>query len=213
MTPRHLILFLKVPRLGRAKTRLARDIGKTAAWAFSLHAARRAVRVFAADPRWRTWVALAPDGSATDPAVRAILRIPEHVSVLPQGAGNLGERMQRAFDALPPGPAVLIGTDIPDAVPGHVAAAFQALRNNDAAFGPAADGGYWLVGLKRGTRTPRLFRDVRWSGPHALADTLASMPPGTRGAVVDTLEDIDDGVSYRRWRKRRAPGPFPAVRR
>jgi len=82
-----------------------------------------------------------------------------------------------------------------------VATAFRALRRADLVFGPAADGGYWLVGDKGVRRAALLFEDVRWSSPHTFEDTLKN----TRGlevAMIDTLEDLDDAASYRRWRGR-----------
>ena len=197
--PNHLVIFMKAPRLGAVKTRLARDVGAVAAWKFYKDTVAALVRRLSRDRRWRTWIALAPDSAAREPG-----RWPRDVTLIPQGRGDLGERMDRALRRPPPGPAVLIGGDIPDIETRHVAAAFRALGNGDAVFGPAADGGCWLVGLRRRPRTPRLFRDVRWSGPHALADTLADMPQGTRVAAVDTLEDIDGGVSFMRWRSRQA---------
>jgi glycosyltransferase A (GT-A) superfamily protein (DUF2064 family) len=82
-----------------------------------------------------------------------------------------------------------------------VAQAFAALGAHDAVFGPAGDGGYWLVGLRRRPRVPDPFRGVRWSTPHALADTLANLRPRERVAMLERLEDIDDAASYRRWRR------------
>lgn len=203
--PQHLVIFLKASRLGTVKTRLGRDIGMVAAWKFYRDAVESLVRRLAKDKRWRTWIALAPDAAARPG------RWPRRATVIGQGRGDLGQRMDRALRRPPPGPVVLIGADIPDVRARHIAAAFRALGNHDAAFGPAADGGFWLVGLRRRPRMPRLFRDVRWSGPHALADTLAEMPQGTRVAAVDTLEDIDDGASFMRWRAR--PRQATALRR
>ena len=58
----------------------------------------------------------------------------------------------------------------------HIAAAFRLLGRHDLVFGPAEDGGFWLVGARRRPRLPPLFGQVRWSSPHALADTLADLP-------------------------------------
>src|SRR5262249_22316747 len=81
------------------------------------------------------------------------------------------------------------------------AAAFRALGNHDAVLGPARDGGYWLIGLRRSRPLPAGFLDgVRWSTPHALADTRASLPRRYAGALLATLEGVGDGESYRRWR-------------
>jgi glycosyltransferase A (GT-A) superfamily protein (DUF2064 family) len=110
--------------------------------------------------------------------------------MMPQGGGDLGARMQRIFDAAPPGPAVIIGTDVPHIAPAHIAAAFRLLGRHDAVFGPAADGGYWLVGLKRRPRLLRPFDGVRWSTAHALSDTLANLRGLSIGEVA-TLTDVD----------------------
>lgn len=120
--------------------------------------------------------------------------------VISQGPGDLGARMARVFQSLPPGPALIVGTDIPALTTRHVARAFAALDGADAVFGPAADGGYWLVGLARRRPLPDPFVDVAWSTPHALSQTLANLPKAARVALVDTLEDVDDRAGYERWR-------------
>jgi len=90
-----------------------------------------------------------------------------------------------------PGPVCVIGADIPGIEPKYVQQAFDALGHSDAVFGPAPDGGYWLVGLKK-TRAvpPNVFHGVRWSTEHALADSIASLP-GYRITRVATLRDVD----------------------
>src|SRR6185437_3360264 len=119
-----------------------------------------------------------------------------------QGGGDLGRRMARVFRLLPPGAAVIIGSDIPAIRPAHIAAAFRALGSYEAVFGPATDGGYWLVGLRRRPRVPRgLFKRVRWSSEHALADTRAGLPRQMSVALLETLEDVDDAGGYARWRE------------
>jgi rSAM/selenodomain-associated transferase 1 len=188
---RHLVLMLKEPRPGRVKTRLARDIGTVpAAWWFRHQTCALIRRLH--DPRWQLWLAVAPDASGLKSRFW-----PAHLPRLPQGGGDLGTRMARMFRSLPPGPACLIGGDIPDVTPAHIARAFQALGGQDAVFGPATDGGYWLVGLARGTAQPAgLFEGVRWSSPHALADSIASLP-GRRIALTDTLRDVDTAADLR----------------
>ncbi|MFO7770994.1 MAG: DUF2064 domain-containing protein, partial [Roseovarius gahaiensis] len=65
---------------------------------------------------------------------------------------------------------------------------------NDAVFGPAPDGGFWLVGMKRTAPPPAgLFRDVRWSSEHTLADSIASLQ-GLRIGLTDTLNDVDSAA-------------------
>lgn len=97
------------------------------------------------------------------------------------------ERALRRFG----GQTVIVGSDIPALAASHVAQAFAALDRADLVFGPAGDGGYWLVGARNAAAARRLFQSVRWSGPHALADTLANA--GDRRVVLlQTLEDVDE---------------------
>ncbi|MDD9740576.1 glycosyltransferase [Marinovum sp. SP66] len=180
-----LIVMLKEPRPGRVKTRLGRDIGMgAAAWWFRHQTGRLLRRL--EDPRWQLILAVAPDRDGLQSRVW-----PAHLQRLPQGGGDLGARMARVFRSLPPGPACIIGGDIPGVTPAHVARAFAALGGHDAAFGPAPDGGYWLIGLRHPGRAPAGFlTGVRWSTEHAMADSIATLP-GHRIARVDRLADVD----------------------
>jgi uncharacterized protein len=193
---RHLVVFLRTPRLGRVKSRLAAGIGALAALRFYRETSERLLQALARDRRWRVHLALTPDRDALRGRAWRV-----RADRFAQGAGDLGRRMESAIRRMPPGPVVIIGSDIPALSPRHVAAAFAALGVHDVVFGPAADGGYWLVGFRRRPRLPHpLFARVRWSSPHALADTLAGLPRDMRAAFLDTLEDIDDAAAYRRWR-------------
>lgn len=186
---RHLILFLRAPRLGTGKRRLAAEIGDVAALRFQRLMLERLMRRLGRDRRWRLRVALTPDQA----------RLPG-IATLGQGPGGLGSRMRRALAACPPGPKVLVGADIPALSAAHIAEAFRLLGRYDVVFGPAEDGGYWLVGARH--RAP-VFGTVRWSSPHALADTLANLPRRVSVGFAATLSDVDDGASYRRLRPRR----------
>jgi len=187
---RRVLIFLKEPRAGRVKTRLARGIGSVRAAWWQRHQAARLIRRLAADPRWETWLAVTPDAEGLASRVW-----PAHLPRWPQGGGDLGVRMGRAFRGFPPGPLVIVGADIPDLGPDHVAAAFAALGDHEAAFCPTYDGGYCLIALKRSPRRAPvgLFEGVRWSTEHALSDTLASLGGG-KVALLETLRDVDDAV-------------------
>ncbi|HJU17313.1 MAG TPA: TIGR04282 family arsenosugar biosynthesis glycosyltransferase [Stellaceae bacterium] len=194
---KHLILFARVPRLGDGKKRLARDIGVVAAVRFERAMIARLLRRLGGDRRWRLSLAVTPEREM--PRAR---RWRHGAAVIPQGAGDLGRRMRRALSAPPPGPVVLVGADIPALEARHIAAAFRLLGRHDLVFGPAADGGFWLVGVRRRPRLPPLFAAVRWSTHYALADTIAGLPRGVSVGFVETLEDVDDGAAYRRLRNR-----------
>ncbi|SFD88255.1 hypothetical protein SAMN04488523_103216 [Sulfitobacter brevis] len=182
---RTLIVMVKEPHPGRVKTRLGRDIGPVAAAWWFRHQTRHLLRRLR-DPRWELVLAVAPDVEG--------LRSrswPADLPRWPQGRGDLGARMTRLLGQVPQGPACVIGADIPDVSPRHIWQAFQALGGHDAVFGPAPDGGYWLVGLKHPRRQPPYFFDaVRWSTRHALADSKATLPDH-RIAEIATLRDVD----------------------
>ncbi len=185
MSNRHVILMVKEPRAGRVKTRLGADIGMTAATWWYRHQVARMIRRLDS-PKWILRLAITPDAALRAPVW------PLYVPRVPQGSGDLGQRMSRLFGAVPPGPAVIVGSDIPDLTASHIARAFQVLGGNDAIFGPSPDGGYWLVGLRRAApHPPMLFRNVRWSTRYALADSIATLR-GHRIAMADTLGDVDD---------------------
>jgi rSAM/selenodomain-associated transferase 1 len=190
---RHLVLFVRAPELGHGKRRLAREIGDVATVRFERLMLALLLRRLAADRRWRLRIAVTPDK-----ARRRARYWRRGVDVTGQGGGDLGVRMRRALAACPPGPVVLVGGDIPALAARHVATAFHQLGGCDLVFGPAEDGGFWLVGARRRPRLPPLFDKVRWSSPHALADTLADLPRRVTVGFVDRLEDVDDGEAYRR---------------
>lgn len=196
--PQHLVLFARAPRRGTVKRRLAADIGPDAALAFYRRALNDVVWRLGRDPRWTTWLSVTPDTDASNGALWP--RVPG-VCRMAQGGGDLGARMARPIRELPPGPVVIVGSDIPDVTRDHIAAAFASLGTHDAVFGPASDGGYWLVGARRRPMVPRdLFKDVRWSSAHALDDTLAGLPRHFCVGRIGTLDDIDTGTDFAAWR-------------
>jgi len=183
-----VVVFARAPRLGAVKRRLARDVGARAALRFHVATLTRLLRSLAADRRFQTVLAITPD--------RARVRLPGRVRRQGQGRGDLGMRMHRAFWRLPRARVVLIGSDIPAAGPRDVHAALRALGTADAAFGPAADGGYWLVAMSP-RRPARPFAAARWSTEHALADTLVNFA-GRRVAMLRKLSDVDTAADWRR---------------
>lgn len=183
---KQLVIMAKRPALGRTKRRLGREIGEVAALRFYRHCLTHTLLRLARDPRWLTLLAVTPDGDVAASLWPSRARLTQ----MPQGTGDLGERMQRLLMSLPPGPVVIVGSDIPALSPRLVGDAFARLGGADAVFGRARDGGYWLIGLKRTPKVLRPFARVRWSGQHALADTLANLA-GKRVAFAATLSDVD----------------------
>lgn len=176
-----VFVFARAPRLGAGKRRLARGIGARGALRFQQAVLARLLRALHGDRRFRTVLAVTPD--------RARARWPVPVPRVGQGGGDLGARLHRACRRVPRGRVAVVGSDVPGVTADDVAASFRALGRADAAFGPALDGGYWLVAL--GPRRPsRPFAGVRWSTEHALADTWANFR-GRRVALLRALRDVD----------------------
>jgi uncharacterized protein len=149
-------------------------------------------------PFWHTVLIVDPDALAASPMLQAG---PARVG---QGRGDLGTRMQRPMRALPPGPVCLIGTDVPDISVGDVRRAFRLLGRNDAVFGPAEDGGFWLVGLRRMPRVIDPYGGrVAWSRSDTLERTLANLA-GCRVGFTTRHQDIDSAADLARNRGRYA---------
>ncbi len=182
----------KQPRIGRVKTRLGAGIGAMEATRAYRVMLAETLNTLSRDPRWQTWVAVS--------GVHELhARVwPDNVNLVDQGTGDLGDRMQRMFNMLPVGPVVIIGSDIPNIVCADIAEAFRQLGRHDAVFGPAPDGGYWLVGQSRRRTVLQIFDNVRWSSEYALADTMANLD-GASVKLLRQLADVDDAASYRNW--------------
>jgi rSAM/selenodomain-associated transferase 1 len=176
------VIFAKAPVAGGVKTRLARKLGVAVATRFARHAAAGLLARVSRDRRWHTL--LATTGGAHSGG-----RFWPHA--LSQGGGDLGQRMQRILECMPPGPVVIVGTDIPQVRAAHIARAMRELGRHDVVFGPATDGGYWLVGLRRRPRVRKLFAGVRWSRADTLADTLKNLQ-NCRVYFLPELRDVDE---------------------
>ncbi len=154
------------------------------------------IRRMAQDPRWTVWLSVTPNTTLGHPAWH-LVPVSQRK---PQRQGDLGRRMKRPFTTLPAGAVVLVGSDIPAMRTHHIARAFALLGTHDLVFGPARDGGFWLVGARRVRPLPHdLFRNVHWSTPTALAETLAGVPGHITVALADTLEDVDDAEAFHQW--------------
>jgi len=115
------------------------------------------------------------------------------ISLSDQRDGDLGQRMARAFERVlsTHDRALLIGTDAPRLDAAYLRAAAIALNGADAVFGPTADGGYALVGLRR--TAPELFAGMRWSHDQVMTQTRERVAAlGLRHVELPVLHDIDE---------------------
>jgi len=197
-----LIVMLKYPQAGAVKTRLVPALGKRRACELYQSLVRHTlaeVEQFTAEERVSIQARLA--GAPDFDTAREWLG--GKISFVPQGDGDLGQRMERglqeAFEEGTPA-VVVIGADCPELGAEHLRAAFRALRSKDVVLGPAADGGYYLIGIRR--FLPDLFRGIEWSSERVLEQTFAALTH-TRAEchLLQTLHDIDHPEDLPFWAK------------
>jgi hypothetical protein len=172
-----LLVIAKEPVPGRVKTRLVPPCTSRQAAALAEAALADTLHAVLAAPARRRVLVL--DGEPGP-------WLPPGFDVVPQCGGGLDERLAAALAAVP-GPALLIGMDTPQLTPGVLAVSWEAA---DAWFGPAADGGFWALGLRRPDAA--LVRGV----PMSTADTGAVQrarlhAAGLRVAELPRLRDVD----------------------
>ena len=192
----HLVIFAKLPRLYKVKRRLGTEIGHVPALNFYRATLLALIRRIRRGAKWRTWLAITPDS-----AVNRHDLWPRKLTCIAQGTGDLGDRMARAVKMLPPGKAIIIGSDIPDITTRMIVQAFNQLNQADVVLGPAEDGGYWLIGLNKKARKFSIFKNIRWSTSHVLKDTILNISSDSKICYIDLLRDIDDGNAFFNWRK------------
>jgi len=183
MSKQLIIVFVKNIKLGKVKTRLAKTIGDQAAF--------------------KVYKALVDLTETTTKALKVDKRIYfsdaivtskwEHSQKEVQEGADLGARM---FNAFKKGfddnyeHIVLIGSDLPDISETIVLQGLQTLKKTDVVFGPAEDGGYYLIGLKKAQAF--IFKDKPWSQPNLLEHTLNELNThNLEYTLLETLNDID----------------------
>jgi len=194
--------MLKYPRPGAVKTRLIPALG--AARACELYRALvrhtlATVDEFARESETGIAVEVRLAGAPDAAAARAWLG--DGVTIREQGEGDLGARMERAVgEAVAEGApsVVVIGADCPKLTAQILGAAFTALREKEIVLGPAADGGYYLIGLRRAR--PELFHGIAWSTDAVLAQTLAiTRDLAVECHLLDRLRDVDEPDDLAAW--------------
>ena len=179
-----ILVIAKRPLPGRVKTRLTPPYTPDQAAGLARAALRDTLTAVAATPAVRRVVALdGPPGPYGPPGF----------DVVRQRGGGLDERLAHAFTdtyAGCPAPTVLIGMDTPQVTPALLTGAARTLRDADAVLGPADDGGFWLLGLRR--PDPDLLLGVPMSTPGTgEAQRNRLLQAGLRVATAPALRDVD----------------------
>lgn len=201
-----LIVFTRYPETGTTKTRLIPLLGAKAA--ADLHR-KMTEHTLVKLKRHSTLNALTIE-ICYDGGSEHLMKnwLGPDLDYQPQGIGHLGLRMKRAFEnAFGSGAdaAVLIGTDIPDITGTVIQAAFDTLEQKNMVIGPAKDGGYYLIGLQRGSLSSareKLFSGISWGRRDVLDKTLdIAKGLGLSFSLVDELEDVDQPEDLPIWKR------------
>ncbi|XZE55437.1 TIGR04282 family arsenosugar biosynthesis glycosyltransferase [Planctomycetaceae bacterium SH139] len=179
---------------GEVKTRLAAEIGDVAACQLHYHCVQLMLRQLS-DLTPHAWLALAPADRLVE--VRPDLPLPWQATS--QSDGDLGERISQVCQFLlgrSPlvGQIVVIGSDCPWITADHILSAGHALNNTDVVMGPAADGGYYLIGIRGpwAAKHGELFADIAWSTSLVAEQTRAvCQRQGLQLRELETLSDVD----------------------
>jgi uncharacterized protein len=175
-----IVIMAKEPLPGRVKSRLCPPCTPEEAAALAEAALRDTVDAARAVPGARGVIAL--DG-------RPGPWLPAGIHVMPQRGEELSERLAAAFDDVG-GPAIAIGMDTPQVTTLLLTRALRALAHAEAVLGPADDGGYWTIGLRRAD--PRVFQGIPMSTSSTAALQRARLDAlGLRCVPVPTLRDVD----------------------
>lgn len=199
--PVALAIMCKAPRPGRSKTRLARAIGPEPAAALAtcfLQDVAATIEELPGHLGAQGFGLYAPANGEAE--VRRLL--PASFRLLLQEGDDLGvalrEGARRLIEEEGCRSAVLINSDSPTLPPRLLAETIEALdRDGDrVVLGPAADGGYVLIGVK--SDRPDLFRDIPWSTPEVLGATLArARSIGLEAEILPTWYDVDDAATLK----------------
>jgi rSAM/selenodomain-associated transferase 2/rSAM/selenodomain-associated transferase 1 len=215
--PERLIVFTRFPEPGKTKTRLIPVLGAAGAARLQRRMTEHTSAIAAtADRRPGLTVEVRHEGGS-----KVLMQqwLGPQFIYRPQGPGDVGRRMARAFEAAfqdGAGVTVVIGSDIPQISAEIIQQAFDGLQKNDLVFGPARDGGYYLIGMKNTLPVEtcsRLFDGINWGTREVLSQTLQKAEAsGLRFILLETLGDVDRPADLHIWREteKTALKPSPA---
>ncbi|MDJ0652821.1 MAG: TIGR04282 family arsenosugar biosynthesis glycosyltransferase [Xanthomonadales bacterium] len=198
-----VLVFARAPVLGQVKTRIARDAGDEAALEVYLHLLDRTLQTVSdSGCAAELWIA----GDGDHPIIRS-WRQHSGWPVRRQQGDDLGARMHHALvSALAEGePALVVGVDCPGLRPAQLHQGLDALRGDDAVvFGPALDGGYYLVGLAQ--PQPGLFQGVDWGTERVLEQSVElARQLRLEVTLLDPQADIDTWSDWLQQTKNNQP--------
>ncbi len=189
-----LIIFIRNPELGKVKTRIAKSVGDEKAY--------------------QVYLALLEHTRSVTQKVKGVERYLFYTHFIDQedewkdkdfhkciqSSGDIGSKMSSAFEQVlkKHESAIIVGSDIASLTTGIIEKAVVVLKEKDYVIGPALDGGYYLLGMKRASSF--LFRDMPWSTGQVCRETIDRIEnTGTSIGLVDTLSDIDHWHDWQKY--------------
>ncbi|MFQ5601835.1 MAG: TIGR04282 family arsenosugar biosynthesis glycosyltransferase [bacterium] len=187
---KHIVIFVKYPQAGKVKTRLGAQIGHEHAAALYRIFIDKTFELVKQTSAYAASVAFTPEYLAD----KFHALIPPEFKAFPQIDGDLGVRMLKAMQAVQLSGAkkiVVLGSDSPTLPASFIDRAFDRLDLNDLVLGPAEDGGYYLVGVKKPHEV--LFQNIEWSSPAVLQTTLQLAAENRLSChLLPNWYDVDD---------------------
>lgn len=186
-----LIIFTRYPEPGKAKTRLMPALSAEAA--ADVHRQMTEYTLAQVQPLQKNRSLTVEVWFAGGDRAQMEAWLGTGLRYQPQPDGDLGDRMMQAFQsAFDSGvmAAIIIGTDCPELTDALLVQAFQSLQQTEVVLGPATDGGYYLIGLRRSI--PDLFQAIAWSTDRVLQQTVAIAETlNCSLALLPMLTDVD----------------------
>ncbi len=198
-SPRAIVIFARALVPGRVKTRLAGALSRQQAADVHRACLQDTISLVASVRGCRKWLLVAASARAAR-RLATKMRLRREWRVAPQSGRDLGARLERAFAQQFQARArsvVVIGSDSPWMGRARIERAFRRLERADAVLGPAADGGYYLVGLRR--PLPLMFRNIPWGTSRVFALTTRRLKQmGASVALLEADFDLDRISDLRR---------------
>jgi rSAM/selenodomain-associated transferase 2/rSAM/selenodomain-associated transferase 1 len=214
---RRLIIFTRYPEPGKTKTRLIPVLGKHGAADLQRKMTEHIVaKALAINQRDAVSVEIHYEGGN-----KQLMQewLGSDFIYRPQHPGNIGERMHFALDAAfnsGATAAAIIGSDIPDITIDLLTNTFARLEDNDLVFGPARDGGYYLVAASEKAWShdaSQIFSGIHWSTAKVLTQTLQTASDLKMSYILlDTLDDVDRPQDLHIWQQVKTPAPKSSKR-
>jgi rSAM/selenodomain-associated transferase 1 len=193
-----LVIFIRFPRPGKVKSRLARTLGPEKATVFYQLCTQQIIRELDRAPGELNKYLSYSNNSDKDEIRHWV---GSRFRLIPQVEGDLGQRLEQSLRGLlqgGSGKVIIMASDVPDLSTDIMNDAVSVLDNHDLVIGPCNDGGYYLIGMKK--PHGELLKGISWSTDKVLEQTLAiADKQGLSIFSLITLRDIDTGEDMKEW--------------